>query len=620
MKTMKAQLVVSLVLLSASVYAQKEESPFLRIGGETVSYGEFNHLYLQNRDVSLLPIGREEYATLFTNYKLKALEAKALGIDTTAAYVKEVNGYIDELARPYLTDTLAIGRFASVERRRSTEEVHAAHILISCRPNTAPADTLKAYNKALEAREKVVAGADFASLARAISDDPSAKQNAGDLGYFSAMQMVMPFEDAAYNTPVGETSGVFRTQFGFHFLHVYDRRPVEGQVRVKHIMILNGDEEQEGGVEDRAKVRIDSLYDALVNYGADFDTLAMRYSDDRQSASRGGLMPWFSRNQILPEFATAAFDLQANGDISRPVRTSAGWHIICRVDRRALMPQEEFDAMIDRAKDQAPVLRQMPRRERMAQLAREYGFRWVESARDTLLNIMITNHTATLRKAAIDRVAGRPLATIEGHTFTFADARRHISHWNVRNTPSDNARDIAHDIIADYEKERLADKSADFRYSSAEYRDGLLTFEFMQRNVWSVNPDSVAIQRQYEARPGRYATGGTFDGVIYFCPSVKVADKVRSLVAKGKSDKAASMALKVVGGPIKQGDIYDDILWPATPVSPFVVVSGTISNGTTMPLEQCRGRVIADLQSIAEVDIINALRAKYQPKQLISLK
>lgn len=616
---MKILTAAALAMASTAALAQKADAPFLRIGNDVTSWGEFEHLYEQNRTTALTPMSRQEYATLFTNYKLKAAEALARKIDTLATYQDECKYYLDELANSYLEDTMAVWRIAAKERGRLGEEIHAAHVLISVRPNASAADTLKAYKRAQEARQMVVGGIDFATVADKYSADPSAKTNHGDLGYFSALQMVEQFEDAAYATAPGQTSGIFRTRFGYHFLKVYDRRPTEGEVRVKHIMkMVPAGAPPEA--QERAKQQIDSIYDAIVNHGADFGAMARKLSDDVQSAPRGGLMPWFSRDQTLPEFANAAFDLKEDGDISAPVRTRAGWHIICRVGRRTMMPQEEFDKMIARAKKSMPILKNAPFRSRMSQLAQEYGFRWDEAGRDTLIGVFLSCPNANDRQRALKAKSQMRLATLGGKDIMMPEAAQWARKWDSNALPAENATDMAYEMVRQYERERLADKYPEYRYTSAEYRDGLLVFELMQRDIWNATPDSALVDSLFAAHPERYATGGTFDGDIYFCPTPKVAAKVAKLAAKGKKDKAAALALKTVSGPLAQGDIYDDYLWPIGEADPYVAVCGTVTNGKAQKLSECRGRVMADLQALADRQLTERLRLKYKPEQLIRIK
>ena len=174
--------------------------------------------------------------------------------------------------------------------------------------------------------------------------------------------------------------------------------------------------------------------------------------------------------------------------------------------------------------------------------------------------------------------------------------------------------------MTDFEHGMLESKYPDFAFSKKEYLEGLLVFEVMQRNVWSLTPDSATVDSLFSANRSRYSKGGVFDGNIYFCSSPKVAEKVRRLIAKGKEEKAKSLAYRVVSGPVSQGDMYDDFIWPLLPVSDYVVVSGKVSDGEPLSLEQCRGYVLGDFQRVKEAEFVARLRDKYKPEQLIRIK
>ncbi len=576
-------------------------------------------MYSQNNEVALTPMTKAEYVDLFINYKLKVAEARALGLDTLKSYKDECRYYVDDLSKPYFTDTTAFRKAVAREKARLGEDVKAEHILISVRPNASPADTLAAYNKAIKARERVLAGEDFAKVAKECSDDPSARQNSGDLGYFSAMQMVSQFEDVAYSLKVGETSGVFRTRFGYHFMHLSDRRASEGQVTVQHIMkIVPGNSPDAAALDAKAKAQIDSLYNLTILDSVDFAKLAKENSDDRNSAMRGGNIPWFSRAQILPEFADVAFALAADGDISKPVRTKAGWHIIRRVGRRTIMPDGEFNRMMSNVRQNSEYYRNIETQSRMEQLAKEYNFAWNPAGRDSLISrALAAVNTTKLAETLSD--SSIVLATINGKKLLLADAAPFASHWRSDVIPSENVNKIFRNLVRAYENTQLENKYPDFAFRKQEYVEGLLVFEVTQRNVWSVVPDSASIDSLYAAHSQRYSKGGTFDGSIYFCDTPKTAAKVKALLAKGKVEKAEKLAYKVVSGPLSQGDIYDDYIWPIFNVSPYVVVYGQVTNGETQPLADCRGQVVSDYQQIKEREYISRLRSKYNPKQLIKL-
>lgn len=607
-----------LAMSPAGAYAQKAATPFLRIGNDVTTFGEFDRMYRQNNDAALIPMTEAEYAALFTGYKLKVAEARSLGLDTIRSYKDECRAYEDELAKPYLEDTLAFGKIVARERERQKVEVRAEHVLISVRPNALPSDTLKAYEKAQAVRTRVLNGEDFGKVADMFSDDPSVKSNHGDIGYFSALQMVPQFEDVAYSLNVGEVSGVFRTRYGYHFMKLTDRREAEGQVSVRHIMkiVPSGSSDSEAGLA--AKAQIDSIYALAIN-GADFAALAKENSDDRQSAMRGGIIPWFSRSQILPEFADAAFALAADGDISRPVRTRAGWHIIMRVGRRTSMPDSEFKHLTERAKGNVEAYKNADVVARMSELAKEYGFKWNPAGLDTLVGRSLRAKTTSGRIAALKDSASA-LATINGKVVTLADMAGNANLWRSDAIPSENVTRIFCDIVRNYERSRLDVKYPEFAYAQKEYAEGLLVFEIMQRKVWGVAPDSSMVDSLYASNPSRYSKGGSFDGSILFCRSPKVAAKVKSLLSKGNEERAKSLAYSVVDGPVSQGGVYDDFLWPIAPLSEYVVVFGKIKNGSPLKIEECRGNVVADCLMLNEKRFVAQLKAKYAPKQLLKIK
>lgn len=623
MSNLRLSIFAALAIATASpAVAQKADAPFLKIGDSVTTYGEFKRMYLQNKDAALIPMTEAEYATLFTNYKLKVAEARAMGLDTLRSYKDECKYYIADLQRPYLEDTTVFAKIAARQRARLNEEVKVEHILAAVRANATPADTLAAYQRIVMARQRVLAGEDFGLVAAECSEDPSAKHNRGNLGYFSAFQMVPIFEDVAFNTPVGEYSDIFRTNFGYHFLHVSDRRMAEGQVSVQHIMkiVPSASPELEAG----AKSVIDSLYavmtsDTAMTSEIAFAKMARQYSDDRQSAIQGGMMPWFTRSQILPEFADAAFSLQANGEISKPVRTRAGWHIIRRVDRRTTMPDDDFNRTMRRLRQDRSYYRFEPLFARMGQLAREYDFRWDAAGRDSLVSRSLLARKVEDRKAVLSDNS-IVLARVKDRVFTLADVAADIDMWRTDRTTADNLHHIQSTLLKAYEIEHLEAKYPDFAALRREYVEGLLVFDVTQRKVWNVKPDSATVDSLYTANPKRYSKGGTFDGSIYFCSSPKDAAKLKTLLAKGKKDKAAKIAYQVINGPISQGDFYDDFVWPLFPVSEYVVVDGTATDGTVIPLNECRGVVINDYQQITERKFIEALKAKFNPVQLLKLK
>jgi len=282
-----------------SGYAQNKDATVLTIENEAVSVEEFENIFRKNnRDSVITPAALDEYMELFINFKLKVKAARELGMDTVAKFRNELAGYRAQLARPYLTDGDKLDELVAEAYKNMQKDVKARHILVKCEANATPEDTLKAYTKAMSLYTRIAGGEDFETIARENSDDPSAKQNGGDLGYFTAFQMVYPFEEAAYGAKIGEVVRPVRTRYGYHIIEVEDVRNARGEIRVAHIMVK---EKKEDGGAKNAEDKINEIYQNLQN-GQSFEELAAKYSEDGSSAKKGGELPFFGPNKMVPEF------------------------------------------------------------------------------------------------------------------------------------------------------------------------------------------------------------------------------------------------------------------------------------------------------------------------------
>ena len=343
---MKKRLILALgILFSLNTIAQTD-NVVMEIDGKKVTKSEFLQIYLKNNnDPKYDKQSLDEYMELFKKFKLKVAEAEALGYDTIPKLKKELAGYRKQLSQPYLIDSTKNSALVKQAYERMKNEVHAAHILVKVAENASPEDTLAAYNKIMAIKKRIENGEDFATVAKGKngSDDPSAVRNGGDLGYFTAFQMVYQFEEAAYNTQVGKISNPVRTKFGYHIIKVIDLRPARGTIKAAHIMVATGKDASPEEIEAAHK-KVDEIYTKL-QAGESFEKLASEFSDDAQTAEKGGELPLFgtgTTTRMVPEFEEAAFALKANGEISKPVQTAYGYHIVKRLD---LTPLRTFDEL-----------------------------------------------------------------------------------------------------------------------------------------------------------------------------------------------------------------------------------------------------------------------------------
>ena len=340
----KGQPPVEATAQKGQVAAASNNDPVLMtVDGIPVTRSEFEAIYKKNnKEAQVTREALDEYLELFINYKLKVREAEVQGMDTVSKFRSELDGYRKQLARPYLIDRELNDALMREAYDRMQEEVRASHILVQLPADPTPEDTAAAWKKIISIRDRVVKGDDFATVAKGPggSDDPSAQKNGGDLGWFSALQMVYPFETAAYGTKIGEVSQPVRTRFGYHIIKVAGRRPARGQVKVAHIMLRSTDQDTpEKQAEAASKIK--EIHQRIKNGEVDFADAALRYSEDESSNTKGGELPLFGTGKMIDEFEDAAFALKENNEISAPVRTRYGWHIIKRLEHQ---PPPSFEA------------------------------------------------------------------------------------------------------------------------------------------------------------------------------------------------------------------------------------------------------------------------------------
>ncbi|WP_229375821.1 peptidylprolyl isomerase [Fibrella aquatilis] len=453
------------------------------------------------------------YLELYTNLKLKVLAAEQAGRDTTEAFREEMATYRKQLAQPYLTDKGLVEQLANEAYQRMQQEVNASHILIALAEEALPADTLKAYGQAIELRNRLLKGEAFNTLADQFSADPTARQNGGTLGWFTAFQMVYPVETAAYTTPVGTISMPIRSKFGYHVLRVNDRRPSRGKVQVAHILVrVSPSATPNAPIE--AKTKIDEAY-AKLQAGEPFEAVCRAYSDDVQSKNAGGKLPPFATGQVVPALEAAAFALPTPGSISPPVQTNYGWHILKLIERK---PMESFAEL-------APALRQkvvtdtraeVLRQATLTRLSREYPITEYASVKQSVLATADSSLLQGKWKPAITDASGQPLLTIDGKTVPIS---AFLAYARQKQTPRrDGAPAVAPaavleklytrfvgDQLLATEEANLERKYPDFRNLLAEVRDGVLLSQVMEEQVWERSmADSVGQKAYYEAHRANY--------------------------------------------------------------------------------------------------------------------
>lgn len=520
MKRLSSIPVLILLMLHLSSGAQEiNDRILLTVDGKGVPAGEFIRMYNKSGEPGKLA-DIDTYLQQYIIFRLKVADALNEGFDTTRAFLNELKGYRNQLAQSYLTDTGAKEKLLRETYKRSLTEINAWHILINCPVTAKPEDTLIAWQKASDIRGRILNGESFEQVARGASDDPSVKINGGNLGYFTVFQMIMPFEDAAYNLRAGAVSQPVRTSYGYHIIRVADKRPAKGKVLAAHIMKTSppGSDEK---AEREAEESIKAIYEEL-KAGASFSELAAKHSDHKESATSGGKLNWFGAGEIIPDFSEAAFSIKDTGDYTPPVRTLYGWHIIKLLDRKPHGSFEETRSYLESRLNQS-YLNSLSQKTFVEKLKKEYKFRinqeifrWFVEHTDTLILRGMAKYTRT----------GMP----SGYVYSFADqhltARELASHIERIGsaTATDNPAYFVNqainarlsDQIIKYEDSMLETKYPAFRYLMNEFHDGILLFEISGIKVWNrVQEDSAGLQNYYDLHKNEYLTRKGIEGKLY---------------------------------------------------------------------------------------------------------
>jgi len=638
---MKKFLSVALLAASAlTINAQNSDPVLLTVGGNEVKLSEFNAIYNKNNSKESV----QDYLELYTKFKLKVKEAQDLGLDTLPGFITELAGYRKQLAEPYLTDKEVTEVLIKEAHNRMKSDVRASHILIAVKADAAPADTLLAYNKIMKARKSVLSGSDFATTATEISDDPSAKKNGGDLGYFSAFHMVYPFESAAFNTKVGDVSFPVRTKFGYHILKVVDKRNARGTIKVAHIMI----KPNKIAKDINNRVKIDEIYLKLKE-GADFASLAKQFSDDKGSSNKGGVLPAFNAGKMVASFEEASFSLKADGDFSEPIQTDFGWHI---VQRKSLKELASFDDLYNNIKVKV-AKDSRSNKSKVAlynKIKADNQFKEVLKERNDFYKLIDVEAyksgtfvaATTLKYNKL--MFGYYAADGDELEFTQLDFAKYIEDNKYRGDKKKEIsieaevnrmyKNLTNTKGVEFKDSRLSKTNQEFKLLMQEYRDGILLFDLTDEKVWSkAVKDSAGLYNFHDENKAKYMWGERVDATVYTCNDANIARNLKKILNK-KAKKGYSndtilkminfdsqLSLKIDEGKFAKTDneFVDLATWvkgeKSTVTKDKVIAIVEVKEVLTAQpkaLEEIKGLITSDYQNYLETVWIAELKSKYK--------
>jgi len=631
--------IVCAIGFALPTYGQEKGPVLMTVNNVPVYKAEFEQIYWKNKKETVATKeDLDEYMELFSKFKLKVTEAEDLGMDTIASFIKELDGYKVQLEKPYLVDKKVNDKLITEAYDRINTEIRASHILIKLDGSATPEDTLKAYNRINNIRDKILRGdLTFSEAAKRMSEDESAKQNNGDLGYFTAFRMVYSFESAAFNTPVGEISQPFRSRFGYHIVNTIDSRAGRGAVKVSHLM-LSIKKDMSDLDKENLKKKIYEIYEKL-GEGESFVKLAKEFSEDRQSKLKMGEEAWLKPGEAFPKFDSVAFSLKNNGDYSTPLQTKVGWHIIKRADYK---PVGDLESMRHELKNkiQRDVRAQISKGKFIVKLKEEYAYIEVTKSKEEFYKVVDNS----IFKGKWNAESASKLT---GELFSFADRsysqQDFVSYIASTQKPSkskdvikfiDNkySKYVSNMLIA-YERTQLSKKYPEFRDLLKEYRDGILLFGITDEKVWSKGvKDTTGLKEYYELHKNEYMWADRVDAKIFTSSDKKTINTAYKLVKKGKIghdsivnylNKESQLNIKFENGRFVESEkeVIKDFSWAMGLNKPqlidelegkysFVIIEEKLPS-QVKELKEAKGLITAAYQDYLETTWLDELRKKY---------
>jgi len=621
------------------VDSEEKEDFIFSLGEEKVSPEEFVYQYKKTGSISenIEAESVEEYLNRYINFKLKVQYAKSIGRDGDEGFQKELTQYKADLAKPFLQDEEKLEELVDEYILRKREEIAASHILIEVPPLASAIDSLQAWNKAIEIKAKAIEGEPFESLAQTYSQDPSAATNNGNLGYFTAMQMVYPFESAAYGLEKGQISEPIRTRFGYHLIKLNDRIPARGEVKVAHIMLRATDGMPLQMIEEQ-ETKIKQIHQELLANSEMWATLVRTFSDDISTKQRNGELDWIGVGALVPAFENVAFGLEDIGQFSEPFRTPYGWHIVKLIAKRPL----------DETSSQREVIRERVSRDNRARVAfesfiekaaKDINLMEVAEIKDSLLihaNPQLLQ--GNWKWQGDSALLGQVLYSTDTRDILLNEAVEYIEREQTR-VQNAAPLPLMHQRIAEFRQsiiqaeyqKNLENLQPEYKWLVQEYQDGMLLFDIMEEMVWNrALEDTVGLQSFYDSRKDLYLYGKRAKASLYIASgesavsllkeifeSVNTAQEIKEEVNAVLSTNPQLIQVKNGTFEIESDpylSVFDELmeLNSLETDNGFVIaIIDEILQPQTKPLNEIRGQVISEYQEYLEDQWVNQLRIEY---------
>ena len=635
-------------------FGQNSDPVVMKLGKEDIRFSEFSNTFSKNNDLSKAPEAElRNYIDLYVTFRLKYAEAREMQLDTVAVLRAELDDYRAQAVIPYLTDKEVSDGIFNEALERMKWDIRASHILKEVSMEALPSDTLAAYNAIMKLRHRIINGEPFGDVAAKESSDPSAKDrksaggeiiqagNKGDLGYFTAFDMIYSFESGAYNTPVSTVSMPVRSEFGYHLILVHDKRQAFGKCKATQILLPFNKSLQLSSSEraqDVAQVskKIQDIYNEIKG-GLSFEQAFEKYA---AKDGTSGKLPLFGCNRFEGDFVKELYGLK-EGEISKPIQSSFGFHIV-RIDELQPVKIDDEAKGAIRTKILQDTRSNKSREAFVERIKKENEFREPEDkkAKTTPVQDFYTAldsgiFQGTFQSEMVKQLT-RPLFVFAGKTYTQQDFAQYLeTHQfvNVKNVElpvlvNFSYKSFINKTVMDYEDSHAESNYPEFAQLMREYKEGVLLYELNERKVWKkAETDSVGLNDFYESIKNTLLYPVRVKASVVRAVDAAAAKKAESKLKKGTSietimqkmnKKKVTLVLNSVTYWQGQQKAFDNIVdWKqlrqgsvfADKQENELVRIEEILQPSPKPLNEVRGLVVSEYQNKLEKDWLNALHS-----------
>ncbi|WP_029906795.1 peptidylprolyl isomerase [Prevotella sp. 10(H)] len=552
------------LLTTFSLFAQQNDPIVFKINDIPVYKSEFEQAYKKGDAENKESIN--DFLQSYINFKMNVAEAKAQQLDTTEVYQRQFSSYRLQIAEPYLKEDDAFeNEYITKIYNRMLENVEINHVMFPFFDSeiVLPSDTLRMYKKAMEAREKILksgfTGADLTTPNSGSVFLPRAESRNGYVGWVSPFMFSAKVEDAIYSLPVMEVSMPIRAARGYHIIQVLNRRQALGSAEIEQVLFkftrIPPPQQQIDSVGKVAWREYNNI-----KHPADFQSLCDLFSKVHQTGDKGCYFGVVSLDSNLPmDFTMAAFNLEKEGDISKPVMSNFGYHII-RLIRKIPLPT--FDKIKYDIRDRiykSDKVQELSD-EKRRRLKSYFNVTLNDNAYRKLLDIAETvspRDSAFLKKInngndilfSIEGKRAYPVREFAKYIY-YRQKERQRSNDELRimqiedASPYSLSTDILQEyldgfqnlLLSDYEESTLENRFPEFKNVVEEFSDGLLFFEVQDRNIWKrAKTDKAGLEDYFATHKSQYSlTESKYKGMVVYAKDETSLKKAESIAKKKK--------------------------------------------------------------------------------------